>query len=115
VGYIEELFTDPALRALLGAVLIAFFAEFASGFLAAVRNGTVSQQLVGKFLQSQGTSVLMIIVLAYLAGDLATPIGAMAATAAAAYGVSVQKSIRENLGLLASGPAPAGGGVDVAK
>jgi hypothetical protein len=106
VEYFQTLFTDPALQALLGVVLIAFFAEFATGFLAAVRNGTVSQAMVGHFLQSQGTSVLTIIILAYLAGDLASPIGAMAATAAAAYAVSVQKSIRENLGLLASGEAP---------
>jgi alanine dehydrogenase len=103
MDYFTQLFTDPALQALLYSVLIAFFAEFAIGTLSAIRNGTWSQALVGKFLQTQGTSVLMILVLAYLAGNLLTPLGVMASTAAVAYGISVQKSIRESLGTLLSG------------
>lgn len=103
MGYIDQLINDPALLALLGAVFTAFAADFLTGVFAAIKNGTFKPAYVVEILNGQGTQVAMIVGLAFIAGDLATPLGGMAATAAAAYGIAVQKSVRENFGELLSG------------
>lgn len=100
--------SDPALLAFLGGVYVLFIADFLTGVLAAIRRHEFDQKLTGDILIDQGTQIGMVTILALLAGNLQTPLGVMAAGAAAAYAVSAQKSIRDNLGELAQGPEPEG-------
>lgn len=92
--------TDPALQAVFGGTLLLFAADFVSGIAAAIRRKVFSASYASNILTDQGPAVLTIGAFSYLAGTAASAIGVLAVGAAAAYLVTAQRSIRENLGEL---------------